>query len=259
MELGYIIGAVLSLLSVILLLILGYVGFRRQRYTRERFAFVALGAIVSIILVTLSLVISQITPWNAILLVASKAIEFPYTPGQPKPVELLFVIGLIGLIIYVIRFLYRDWDISGGTISEAHHQKRLEALPASLTVEGFDELLRILKGGPPLELHKPTEPPAKQLASTLPEARDNLAWHQQARTLFQQLSPSYVFDPENDWHDQEHTWIGSNRRTNIPVAILCRHETPSADEVYSSTAVSSTRFECERWRDAYRCQSGWHL
>ena len=89
---------------------------------------------------------------------------------------------------------------------------------APLVIEGIIEVLRVLKRQPPLEVFAER---SEELEPSLDQPLGDLAWHVQARDLICLRSASYDINADDGWHDQEHCWIGSNRRSSQLVAIRC--------------------------------------
>jgi hypothetical protein len=63
--------------------------------------------------------------------------------------------------------------------------------------------------------------------------KDTLAWHEIAKDLIVLRWNSHVFIDDEDYHPKAHTWIGRNKKTNLPAAVLCLRDPPSSAEIDS--------------------------
>jgi hypothetical protein len=206
-------GIVLVVAAVIWLL---KIVFRREQYTRERYAFVALTGLLALGTTVISSLADKETPWESVMNVGKSALGLAPTAEPPRIADhILMLLALIIISAVVIRF-YESWP---GAISVRHHEKDKYREPAPLLAEGLFEAKRILGGKPPLAVHTPSR--TQDLTSVLEPPQASLAWHIQARDLLSLRSPSYVIDRNNDWHEQERCWIGTNRKSLTMVAIRC--------------------------------------
>jgi len=125
------------------------------------------------------------------------------------------ILALALISIVVIR-IYEGWH---GAVSVRHFTKDRYHEAAPLLAEGLFEAKRVLKRAPPLQIH--TQDQTQNLPTALEQPQTSLAWHMQARDLISLRYPNYVFDKDQDWHDEERCWIGSNRKSSSVVAVRC--------------------------------------
>lgn len=222
------------ILAIFVLILIGfvilglYIWIRRHRYTRERFAFVALSTISTMFLTALTSIMSQETPWQALMIVISKKLNIEYNPGSPDFIHYAFILLLFGIAIYAIIKIHANWINFKGAISlqQFNREKRYE--PSGISKEGIGEIMRILNKQPPLEVYEPLD--SNKLPGALEEPTDSLAWNIQARDLFILRSPSYYFNMD-EWHDRECCWVGENRKSGGMVFLFCTINEPKQEEI----------------------------
>lgn len=173
---------------------LAYIWIRRKRFTKERFAFASLTAIITLTLALIGAIAGQTMPWDLVRLAISWAQSEPIELSKPDYPEYALLVLVYFVAIWAIRGLFRDWD---GQRSERQHaiEERQESM--SLVLEGIQELTRLLKRGPDPTLHQRT---SQYLVTQLQEPSDSKAWRDRARELLRLKHSCYHFDPHQDWH-----------------------------------------------------------
>ena len=89
-----------------------YFWTRRTRYTRERFAFVALSATVALTLAYLSTVLTQATPWSVTVAAFTIAIEGTFAPPPPSGADYALLLIVYMGALWFMNKLYHDWGWS---------------------------------------------------------------------------------------------------------------------------------------------------
>jgi hypothetical protein len=206
------VGALLVVASLVWLLV---VIFRREQYTRERFAFAALAALTTLGATVLGSLAHNESIWE---IIADLVRDFRGIQASPEPARLpdhiLMLVAFTAILVFIVR-IYEGWD---GAISERQYQKQRYHEPTPLIKEGLHEAKRVLKREPPPVLHTPVE---HSFQSALEGPQDNLAWHIHARDLICLRSPSFEIDRDIGWHHEARCWIGLNKRTRDVVAVRC--------------------------------------
>ena len=147
-EFGMGITAI-TLLGVVVWLVI--IGYKRENYTRERFAFVAIAAFGTMATSILSSLAHTETPWGAVLNLVRAGLKIP---PQPDPLRVTDTI-LMFLVLVVTGWLFSDffkkWD---GAVSIRQYNKQRFHESESLVSDGLNEARRIIKREPPLEIYR---------------------------------------------------------------------------------------------------------
>jgi hypothetical protein len=220
---------------------------KKDRYTRERFAFAGLTSLAALGLTVVSAISQKETLWGSLINLVGDIW------GNPRPTEpphfsdhVLMVIIFAGMVWFVVR-VFEGWD---GAVSVRQFEKQRYSEPASFVADGLYEARRVLRREPQLERYQPAPP---NLERALGEPRDSLAWHIQARDLICLTKRDYVIDRDEAWHSDARCWVGLNKRTRAVVAIRCDVDHPTDAElkefvryvrlVTLNSSQDSTRFE----------------
>lgn len=217
--------ALLTLVTLTAMTFAFYLKFRR-RYTRERYAFAALAATVSITALTITN-LTIVPPWIGVAQVAGSLLGHPMAPlPTPHWSEKVLIIVFAMFSIWLIHKAFVNWN---GPISVSHHKMERLHESTNLIFEGALELRRLIARMPPSEVYQRVTD--TQRPSILQTPEDSCSWRDHARELVELKWQSYFFDPEHDWHARQNCWIGRDIKAANPVAVLCAHEPPSAEQV----------------------------
>lgn len=235
-----------SLIIIFLILViiaaaigLGYFWYKSRRYTREKFAFAALAAITSILMIAAISIFIGAAPWQIMFTFAAQLLDFEYTPKQTTTLEYGFFILLFGIFIYFLKHIYDNWS---GATSIKQHKRAQRQEPSSIIIDGYDELIRIVKRLPAPEIYNPDD--SNGIGSILKGSEDTLVWHQQVIELIMLKSKSYFFDKDEGWHDQQRCWVGRQKKTGDMVVVGCWIEPPS--ETQLKTLVNYARNQAKK-------------
>jgi len=228
-DLWRLVRALLVVLSLLLaiaaLLYAVYIRLKSRLYTRERYAFAALSAVVTLTVLCVTTV-TITTPWDAALETFYILMKNSQAPSPTSWSEKLLVVFFVAYAVHQIFRVFHKWD---GVVSV--RQKELEDLYKRQTLlrEGFEELVRRLQGAPSpqaydTEGNRPKPPPV-----SAPE--DSLAWRDQVRELITLTWPSYAIDEDEGWHERAGCWVGQNTKTQATVGVLCPVTNPSDQDL----------------------------
>lgn len=215
--------------AALLLALLGglaalYVWWRR-RYTRERYAFVALSATVGLTLTAVSVL--TMPHWLEIVLFLLRQLGLTIeAPRDLNLAERILVVLAIGFAIREINKNHQLWD---GPKSAAHRQRERLREDLGLVQEGIQEVRRMLRREPapaPVEDVAP-----QQTAYQLQLPTESLSWPEQVYDLLRLSRPSYHFDAANGWHELERCWTGHNIKTNEEIGVLSMVDAPTTAEL----------------------------
>jgi hypothetical protein len=198
---------------------------RKKRYTRERFAFAALAAIVSLTLSTIAMIGMGSTPWgftaetfNAL---AGTSIRVP----APSIVDYILVLLVYLVAINAVLKLWANWP---GRKSEAEYKAEQRGIRRNLVFQGVEEFRRVVRREPPPQPHSDREPRFTGIHIPQPES---IAWRDQSVHLLRLSSSSYSFNDSGNWHDAERCWVGENLDTGAIVVMLVEDLVPENERL----------------------------
>lgn len=215
----------LMVLFIFALCALLYFWLRRRRYTRERFAFAALAAFLTLSMAVIASLSASITIWDIIRLAIGVFTTETVQVSPPTVSDHLLMICVVALFGVFASSLFRRWG-GEGQLSEESYSKRFEA--QSMRNEALTEALRIVRRQPPI-LGRQAEQVGR-MSPAAPGVMDIGAWNEQARTLVQICYGYLYFDPNDGWHESLSAWIGRNRDTGRSAVLLICREWPDAAE-----------------------------
>lgn len=198
------------------------------RYTREKYAFAALFALMSLVTLAFTTAFYQ-TPWTAIMGLIAHYSGLPAPQfNQPTWSEQVLIFFFVSWIAWLIQRTFSQWN---GAISEnqAKQEKRQEE------VLFISEGVRMLLGKyeeKDLQIHNKTDYSKQTSALEVPS--DSLAWRIQAIELLTlRWHGYYRFETENDenWHEKARCWLGINIKQNKTVAVYCLRQEPNDVEI----------------------------
>lgn len=135
----------LSVVTIFLIIYVAYLKFKHI-YTREKYAFAALNASLSIALLTIT-AITTVPPWTGFAQLIATIIGKPLVDlPSPHWSEKVLVILFSGFVIGVIHRAFIMWN---GAVSERQHSLSMMHDSTNVFVEGVIELRRILYRMPP--------------------------------------------------------------------------------------------------------------
>ena len=215
MSIFALLVTVLFILFVVSAAYVFVVWIRRRRFTKERFAFASLSAIVFLTGIIASSITRSSMPWHAIERMIYWISGQSFTAPEPKLVDYLFLLGVYSLSIFAIVNLFKNWN---GLRSVAQYSAEQRKQEMSLLTEGARELRRmILRLDPPLIY----EPEPYSLSLDLAVATDDLPWRHRALDLVQLRWSHYAFSKDDGWLHTEQCWVGRNVEANNPVLLRC--------------------------------------
>jgi len=220
--------------NLVLLLLFGaaiwyviYVKRRSRVYTRERYCFAALAAIVSLVALVIDS-LARHSPWASFAGIVAHIMDRPLPPAEASLglAESALVAALAGFAVYVIGQTVHQW---GGLISVKEKESRSLYDHHVWILDAMEEARRIVTRQGPLPIYHPIDY-SRSFPSLDAPKKDSLAWHENARQLITLIWRTHVFDGEN-WHPKPSIWIGRNTKTFDVVALLCTREQPPYAEL----------------------------
>lgn len=197
--------------------------WRRNKYTRERYAFFSSVLVLNLFVFAISQIYSEpifITLINYALKYFNKPIIDGFQLGFSD--KLLILIGC-GLVAYYFYKLYEKWNLPTSV-----RQHELSTLVQETNY--FNEALYAITHWDTLQIYD-----SQNLLNEKLNIRETeiqyLTWHVQVAELLTLHSKQYHIDVEKDWYEQEHCFISNYGQSHSPLAILCRQEKPGSAKI----------------------------
>src|SRR6267154_65469 len=181
-----LIAGVALIAGIVAIIWLLTIAFRRERYTREKFAFVALTGFFSMAASAVSALAHKETPWGSAVNLVKETMGMTTQADPPRVADHVLMVVVLFLVAAVVIRFYEKWD---GAVSVRHYTKDRYHEAAPLIIEGLAEAKRIIKRDPPLEIYASEQ--NRSFASVQDQPEETLVWHLQARDLILLRSPSY--------------------------------------------------------------------
>ncbi len=228
-----VVGLVLAGLAALSLVIVVFWYLYRRRYTRERFAFRAFFAIVSLAATFVAVLLAGGDMVET--LVAWVCATFGWDPpqhSQPTLSDKILALLAIATLMYYAVALHKNWK---GAISVEEHERAEAGIDPSI-LNGTLVLVRHLRAGKDLEIYEPDKRSQDQGVSITPtQVR---AWHLRVAGLLQ-LSSQYQIDVHTDWHNEEGVFVSRYGKHDHPLFVLCATRDPTEETlnnlIYSAT------------------------
>jgi hypothetical protein len=203
-----------------------YVWWKKDRHTRERFAFFGFIGILGFAGLYLSALLLENSIIGSVLMILLKPFGFNLQPQTPplSPLEAVLFGFIILMLVVAYVSVFKNWN---GQKSLAQHEQEQNRDPASI----LRDMRLLLERTPDAkEKRKPYSAEADQY-NTLLDRPETLTWHERAKQLWCLRNRSYLFEGE---YDPAHKcWIGEEKHTGALVLLACPQHVPDA------TALSS--------------------
>lgn len=201
-----------------------YVWWKRDHYTRQKFAFFGFSTLTGIALFYLGSLLYNKSFIDILIQTLLKpfGIEVSLAPLTPFEAVLSFMVLLV--LAYVYLKIFKHWN--GQESIAQHEQKQNNESPFFLK----DCLLFVSINHEQRKKLKPYVRNVEKHSSVLPGSRV-LAWHQLALRLWRLRNRTYLFEEEDEYDPAHHCWIGAEKNTGALTILACHHDAPSKDEI----------------------------
>ncbi len=200
-----------------------YVWWKKTVFTREKFAFAGMSACFFFSMFVLTSIYAQQPPWLAVMNLIKQWQGLTYEPPQALTTEQsILSLILIGAFFYLVTYLHKHWN--GAKSLNQFNQEQNQQPQGVISESGL--YLRSIANPQLLAIYKPE---ARATYSALEGANASLSWHEQARELLEFSSKSYEFQDEQ-WHDQQHCWLGKHKHNNNTVVLACLQNAPDKNQ-----------------------------
>lgn len=222
---------IISILLITVLLCLFYIVYLIyfKKYTRERFAFMAVTVMVGLF----STFIFQIYSSQGYVTAVINTSNFIFKTSISNystdiKDHLLTIVGLVLLMRFIYK-LHKNWD---GLISETHYNKlRYQEKPTIFTealIQFKDFISKEKSIVPHIERIK------NRNYNIFTEYEDDkMPWYENVYELLSFSDSQYKVDLINDYYSAEKTFISKYGQTNENIAILCTHDYPNDSTIRS--------------------------
>lgn len=193
--------------------------WRRNKYTRERYAFFSSALITNLSIFAISNIYGEplvITIINYILGCFDRPLIEQNVLGLSDRLLILMILGILSYYFYNV---FTKWNTS---ISVRQH----ELTELSKETLFLFEAWYAFRNWNSLQVYKSQDLQNVQL-NVKEAVIQHLAWHEQVAELLTLYSNQYIINVETDWYAQEHCFISSYGQSHVPLAIFCKHEKPS--------------------------------
>lgn len=196
-----------------------YYWWKRDRHTRERFAFSGFFALLGFGTFFLNSLLSSTSMVDGLLLALLKPLGLTArtAPQTLSPMEAVLVMALFGGLVYAYLRVFTAWT---GRKSRAQHQQEQNREAASVLRD-----IKLLLSHKPEDREK--RAPYREAVESDPdrlERPQSLVWHDRARQLWLLRNRGYVFDGE---YDPAHKcWLGEQKHTGALAVLACYQEAP---------------------------------
>lgn len=218
----HLTGAAIIMLVIGLLLVAGsawliIILFKKEAYTRERFAFAALATFTVALTSIIASISGKQTIWGSLANVVRAVRGVPPETDPPRTADHVLLFLVLCIVAAFLSRIFEKWD---GAVSVHQREKLKYHEPSTIISEGVWEGLRLARRDPAPPIYVPSN---RSFPSALtPTAQ--LAWHMEARELLCLRHRDYCIEEGKDWHAEPRCWIGQERKTNRTVAIHCPHD-----------------------------------
>ena len=218
-------------IPLFILLLISFYFIRKAmklKYTKSRFAFVSLSSLLTVILLIIATLSSGQTPLQVGQEVIYNIIGLEYVTSGPNMFEVAILCLLTWFIYSFCTTTFKNWD---GPITESQYRKRIRKEEEGLLVDGYEELINLLKGGIKEELHISKKD--RKIDIKLKTPVDSLSWHMQACELISLVNSDLFIEPECGCVDKERLWIGEYKTTKQKVFLYCSLTILNDDDINS--------------------------
>ena len=199
-----------------------YVWWKRDHYTRQKFAFFGFSALIGITSFYLSSLLFEKSFIGILTQTLLKPFGIEVSLAPLTPLEAVVFLVILVILAYVYWQIFRHWN--GQKSIAQHEQEQNNESPFLLK----DYLLFVSINPEQRKKLKPYHSNAEEYPSIL-SIPETLAWHERARQLWALRNRAYLFEDEYDPAHQ--CWIGEEKNTGALTVLACYHDAPPEDKI----------------------------
>ncbi|MGE8428003.1 MAG: NACHT domain-containing protein [Sphingobacterium sp.] len=216
-------------LSILLLVALGYILFLKffKKYTRERFAFVSVGAISVFITTVLLQIYSSEGYVSAFVNFSNAAFDTKFETYKTDFRDHLLTIILLIVFIYFVLHVFKNWN---GPISHKTFEKNKYSVPSNILDEAAFQLISLLKND---RVTPYIEDQNGNLNSIfINHDISKLPWHINVHQLLTYSSDQFKIHETEDYYQKEKCYLGYyGKGKKHVIAILCTYSYPKINQI----------------------------
>ncbi len=196
--------------SVIAFIVMGfwafYVWWKKDRHTRERFAFSGFFALLGCVFFFLSSLLLNNSPLSGLVFILRKYFGLSNQPTPPPltPMEAVLFLLSLGVLVFAYVEVFKHWK---GQKSLAQHEQEQNNEAANVL---RDIALLLSINREKREKLSPYQEDTEEHRTVL-EKPESLTWYERARQLWLLRNRSYLFDAEYD--PARKCWLGEEKYT----------------------------------------------
>ena len=179
------------------------IAFLPFKHLRESFSLYSVLLVTFVFLVDFEIFVFGFMPWFVPQIFYSNLKDASYTAPTLGIGDYLLTLVIFILTLIILSWTYKSWY---GLFSIVSYQNSQRGKSSNIFIEGWREILRIVKREPPLAVYRSEN--TKFVLKKLSVAVDSLNWQGQAQKLVSLSSPAYYFDIDSGWHDKPGCWLG---------------------------------------------------
>lgn len=202
-----------------------YVYLKRNRFTRERFAFFCATSLFSLASAILTSLYSSGTILSIIADSLNANFNVQISVGEPDWTgKCLSIVMFFGLA-FILKSIHKDWD--GGVSSRQEeldkiHEKAALLSDALAQLKSFFGAKNIIKAEQKLN--------DENFDIFIDEDLRARPWHAQAAELLRLMSLQYKIDVDFDWYVSEKCFVSKYGKNDDTLLIVCLHAEPGVED-----------------------------
>lgn len=226
MILNSLIVFILILIVLVLLVYIFYLKYIKK-YTRERFAFVGLTSILSLVSAYAIQLTSSQGLVSSIVNISNAVFSVSFQPYETDFKDNILVFILILVYINFIKKVFKNWN---GPISEASYNKQRFKQGESIFEEATLQLKDWLSKNKIIVKHVEEDSSYREIVF-INRDEEKIPWHEQASELLRLSDKQYKIDINTDYYTKEKCFLSKYGVDNKQIAILCILEYPNESTI----------------------------
>jgi hypothetical protein len=189
-----------------------YYWWKKDRNTRERFAFFGFSSLLGFAGLYLSGIYLSSSIINGPIAPILKLLGSTTAGAKLTPIEAVIFFAVFLLLNYTFINIFKSWE---GQKSRAQYEEEQNNVKASI-LRDVVLMCRLNR-----EALLPYNHKTEQLQPVL-EQTETLTWHERSRKLWLLHNRSYLF--EGDYNPAYNCWVGEEKNTGALVILTCHHD-----------------------------------
>jgi len=197
-----------------------YVWWKKDRHTRERFAFAGFFALSGFGVYYLARLGANASIIGGLIKIGLKPFGVDIPSKPLSNLETLIFAGVFASLVYAYLQVFKHWK---GRWSRAQYEQKQNGEAASV----LKDILLVMRRDKTLLAHHEGDDQAR---GTL-KAPKSLPWHERARQLWLLKNRWYLFNDEDGYDPARKCWMGKEKKTGALAFLACYGDAPSDREI----------------------------